>query len=71
MKPAFSITDRYGKKYLWVNDQNIWELNEKELTEDVKSAIIHAYFIGLHHMKAELDDIRIEGEFTSEFEQTG
>ena len=55
MKPKFTITDRDGKKALWVNGCNIWDIHKKELSYDVKKAIINAYYIGSEDM---LKDIR-------------
>lgn len=66
-KPRFTTRPRNGKVSLWVNDYNIWDLEEKELTEGVKSAIIHAYFLGTVHMKALINEAEIGGEYSSEF----
>jgi hypothetical protein len=46
MKVKFTITDRDGKKALWADDKNIWDLTEQELTPGVKKAIISAFWIG-------------------------
>jgi hypothetical protein len=51
---TFTITDRDGKKALWIGDQNIWDLKEKELTEGVKKAIIMAYAIGVQHAQEDM-----------------
>lgn len=67
MNPNFSIVDRDGEKSLWVNDQNIWDLSEKELTDDVKKAIINAYFIGASHMSKLVASQYIGGQFSSKF----
>jgi hypothetical protein len=71
MPPEFTITDRRGKKALWVSDGaprwNIWDLSEKELTPSVKKAIINAYFIGAKHHAEAVSDVRISGQFNSEF----
>ena len=69
MKPSFKITDRNGKKALWVNSQNIWDLPSEVLTEDVKRAIISAYFIGAEHMKKELQSVSFDGRFQTDFEE--
>jgi len=69
MKPKFMITDRGERKALWVNEQNIWDLSDKEITNDVKLAIIHAYFLGAEQMKKEIYSVRVEGNFNSHFEE--
>lgn len=55
MKPNFYITKRNGKNALWVNCFNIWDLTDYELTEDVKNAVMHAYFLGAKDMKNQIE----------------
>lgn len=54
MQVKFEITDRDDKKALWVNNQNIWDVDKKSLTYDVEKAIIMAYFIGIKHAKQKI-----------------
>lgn len=51
METNFEIKDRNGKKSLWINGQNIWDVDKKSLTQEVQRAIISAYFIGIQHAK--------------------
>lgn len=67
MTPAFSITERKGKLALWVNGQNIWELDKKEVTYAVKQALISAYYIGACQMREEIRAITIEERYNVEF----
>jgi hypothetical protein len=69
MNPEFVIKERNGKKSLWVNNHNIWDLTETELTPNVQAAIISAYFRGAAHMKEEISHINIIGQFGSQFER--
>lgn len=63
MKVEFSVTDRDGKKALWVNDYNIWDLKESELTEDVGAAITHAYYLGIAQYKDYLKSTMNKGPY--------
>jgi hypothetical protein len=54
MSYRFSVTDRDGKKALWVNSHNIWDISPKELTEDVKQVVIHAYEPGINAAEDEI-----------------
>lgn len=61
-KPVFKIMERDGKKSLWVtmpNEEayNIWDLTEKEFTEDVENAIIHAFELGIIVMEQLMDNL--------------
>lgn len=69
MKIEFTITERRGKKALWVNDRNIWDLTSSELTEDVKSAVIMAFHVGTELAKEEMDKIDFGFKFTQEFKE--
>ena len=42
IKLKFTITKRDGKNSLWVNNLNIWDLNEEECTYDVMKALVSA-----------------------------
>jgi hypothetical protein len=61
MEVKFEMKDRDGKKSLWVNDYNIWDLTAKELTPDVKKAICHAYFLGIEQYKRNIQDMLWQG----------
>jgi len=69
MNPKFRITNRDGKKSLWVNNRNIWDLEAKVLTKDVKQAIISAYYIGMQDMHDKMKEIEIFNRFCNEFEE--
>jgi hypothetical protein len=76
MTPVFTVTDRNGQKALWVDEFNIWDLPNKELTPNVQKAIIHAYYVGTRYALARIteamDKTRIDGEFNSKFiDKTG
>jgi len=56
--PCFKTTNRLNKKAVWVyfsraDRQNIWDLEEKELTDDVKAAIRYAFEIGYEKSKTD------------------
>jgi hypothetical protein len=68
-KPKFSIVDRDGKKSLWVDDRNIWDLSEKEITNDILNAIINAYFIGACQMYQKMSDVTFVGQHNSKFQK--
>lgn len=63
MEVKFKTTERDGKKALWVNDYNIWDLMPGEFTPDVQKAIKHAYHLGIEQYKRYLQDIMYEGPF--------
>jgi len=69
MNPKFRIANRDGKKSLWVNDRNIWDLEEKALTKEVKKAIISAYYIGINDMRNKMNEIEFYNRFCNEFEE--
>ena len=41
-----TIKDRNGKASLWMDEQCIWDIPNKHVTEPVLDAIIHAYEMG-------------------------
>ena len=69
MNPKFRITNRDGKKSLWVNDRNIWDLDPKELTNAVEHAIISAYYRGISDMRNEFNKIKISKDYESLFKE--
>lgn len=67
----FSVSERKGKMALWVtldNDRrNIWDLDEKEATKDVLSAIRSAFEIGMMFQRNVIykNSIKIPGPFSN------
>lgn len=65
MNVQFKVIDRKGKKSLWVNNYNIWDLEESELTENVMSAIMSAFdrAILIHKQELQQLDLNIQKKF--------
>jgi hypothetical protein len=63
MDVMFELRDRGDKKSLWVNGQNIWDLTTKELTDNVKKAIQHAYHVGVEQHRDYMRKVMYEGPY--------
>ena len=52
--PELVMTTRDGKTALWINEWNVWDLPNEQVTSDVLDAILHAYELGRIHARDEM-----------------
>lgn len=68
-EPHFYTTKRDKKVALWVDGYNIWDLSEKEATENVKKAIVNSFYLGAKMMWEKMTDQRFDGQLSNDFEK--
>jgi len=67
--PEFTIKQRGDRLALYVNNYKIWDLTDRECTENVQNAIMHAYFLGVRDMRREINYIDIPGDLQCTFKK--